>query len=377
MAAFTAQDHQWMALAIQLAEHGLFTTPPNPRVGCVLVKHDSVIAKGWHQRAGAAHAEIIALAQAGEQAKDSTAYVTLEPCAHRGKTGPCVTALIDAGVARVVVAMRDPNPQVNGRGIAQLRAAGIRVDTGLLATQATALNPGFISRMQRHRPYLRLKMAMSLDGRTALDSGDSQWISGANARQDVQYWRARSSAIMTGINTVLQDDPLLTVRTADGSTASAQPLRVILDSQLKIPLNARLFSEPGPILILTTAADPVKHDALTALAEKNIKVVTVSANHQGRPELSAVMSLLAEMQVNELLVEAGHILAGALLTEQLLDELIVYMAPCVLGNTAKGLFALPALSNMQAKIQFGIEDIRPVGADWRIIAKPIADLDHA
>lgn len=369
-----------MARALQLAERGLYTADPNPRVGCVLASADDILGEGWHRRAGEPHAEIEALnqaRQAGRSVQDCTAYITLEPCCHHGKTPPCVNALIEAGVGRVIVAMPDPNPLVNGRGLEGLQQAGIETRAGLMEAQARALNPGFISRMARKRPYVRLKQAISLDGRTALRSGESRWITSEYARQDVQRWRARSSAVMTGINTVLADDPSLTVRletlAADELQRSApeemrRPLRVVLDSQLKIPLTARLLKLPGDILIVTSLDDQVKRDVLV---NEHVAIVTLPADRRGRPELADVMSVLAEGQINEVLVECGSILAGALLSAQLVDEIILYVAPCILGDTARGLFNLPILSSMKARLPLTIEEIRQIGPDFRIIAKPL------
>lgn len=369
-----------MARALQLAERGLYTADPNPRVGCVLVSGDVILGEGWHRRAGGPHAEIEALNQArqeGRSVQGCSAYITLEPCSHHGKTPPCVETLIQAGVARVVVAMQDPNPRVNGSGLERLRQAGIETQVGLMETHARALNPGFVSRMVRGRPYIRLKLAMSLDGRTALRSGESRWITSEYARLDVQRWRARSSAVMTGINTVLADDPSLTVRpeglSADGLQTSApvellQPLRVVLDSKLKIPLNARLLKLPGDLLIVTTVDDEVKRDVLIS---EHVEIVTLPADKAGRPQLGDVMSMLADGQINEVLVECGSILAGALLSAQLVDEIILYIAPCILGDSAKGLFNIPMLSSIKARLPLNIEEIRPIGPDFRVIAKPI------
>lgn len=377
---FSVDDHHYMSQALRLAAKGLYTTDPNPRVGCVIVRDNEVVGEGWHVRAGQPHAEIAALVRAGEQARGGTVYVTLEPCSHHGKTPPCADALIKAGVARVVCAQQDPNPEVAGGGIERLRNAGIDVLSGLLNSETQALNPGFFSRMQRNRPYIRVKMAMSLDGRTALSNGVSQWISSKTARVDVQRWRARSSAIMTGINTVITDDPSLTLRmealVMSGEIAPGQsdsigdPLRIILDSQLKIPLNSRLLRLPGDVLIVTTIDDPAKQEALSS---ENVEVVTLPKNTQGRPSLNDLMTVLAKAQINEVLVEGGHTLAGALLRSQLVDELILYVAPSVLGDSALGLFALPVLNDMQARIRWSFIDVRSIGRDLRIIARPDYD----
>lgn len=368
-----------MARALHLAARGLYTTDPNPRVGCVLAS-DDILGEGWHRRAGGPHAEIEALNQAreaGRPLQGATVYITLEPCCHHGKTPPCVDALIEAGVGRVVVAMQDPNPQVNGKGLERLQQVGVEVQVGLMEAQARALNPGFISRTVRKRPYVRLKQAISLDGRTALASGESRWISSEHARRDVQHWRARSSAIMTGINTVLADDPSLTVRldnlaSGEPQVSAAeeirQPLRVVLDSQFKIPLTACLLKSPGDVLIVTSLDDQVKRDILV---NEHVEIVTLPADRKGRPDPVDVMSVLAEGQINEVLVECGSILAGALLSAQLVDEIILYVAPCILGDSARGLFNIPVLSSMKARLPLNIEEIRPVGPDFRIIAKPL------
>ncbi len=363
-------DYEYMARALQLAERGLYTTDPNPRVGCVLVRDGEVVGEGWHERAGEPHAEIHALHAAGEQARGGTAYVTLEPCCHYGRTPPCTDALIAAGVARVVVAMPDPNPRVAGAGLTKLHAAGIAVESGVLAVQAEALNPGFVSRMRRQRPYVRCKLAMSLDGRTAMASGESKWITGAEARADVQRLRARSSAIVTGAGTVLADDPSLTVRldefAADGAR---QPLRVVLDTHLSVSASARLFREPGQTLVLT-ASDA--KGQLAALAQAGADIVQVPAVAGGL-DLAAVMDELAAREINEVLLETGAVLAGAMLRAGLIDELIVYVAPLLMGDGARGLFHLPGLTQMDERVALEIRDVRAVGRDWRITAVPVTN----
>ena len=354
-------DHRHMARALRLAERGLYTTDPNPRVGCVLVNVGEVVGEGWHRRAGEAHAEINALAMAGERASGATAYITLEPCCHHGRTPPCSEALIKAGVTRVVAAMQDPNPQVAGQGLAQLQKAGIETLGGVLQIQAEALNPGFIKRMKTGRPFVRGKLAMSLDGRTAMASGESQWITGEDARRDVQRLRARSSAIVTGIGTVLADDPSLTAR-VDADVG--QPLRVILDSRLQMPVSARMLALPGRTLVLTANDDAQKAAALRDAGAE----VAVLAENQGRVDLSAALDLLAKRDINEVLVEAGATLCGAFLQAGLFDELVVYMAPVLLGHQARDLLMLPGLENMRDRIQLEITDMRAVGQDWRITA---------
>lgn len=367
-------DFRYMARALELAARGVYTTDPNPRVGCVLVRDGAIVGEGWHEVAGEAHAEVHALQQAGAASRGATVYVTLEPCAHHGRTPPCSEALIQAGVARVVTAMQDPNPRVAGNGIRQLRAAGIAVESGMMQAEAEALNPGFIQRMQQGRPWLRCKLAMSLDGRTAMASGESQWITGEEARRDVQELRARSSAIMTGINTVLADDPALTVRTslwtptysaAVSDTEPRQPLRVVLDSGLRMPSQARMLTQPGKTLVLTASSDAARQQALTAAGAE---VQTIPLATAGRLDLTAVLEYLGQCEINELLLEAGPTLSGALLQAGLLDELVIYIAPLLLGDGGRGLFHLPGLETMAQGIHLAISDQRRVGRDWRITA---------
>lgn len=362
---FTSDDHRYMSRALQLAERGLHSTDPNPRVGCVLVADGAIVGEGWHERAGEPHAEVHALRAAGARARGATAYVTLEPCCHHGRTPPCSAALIAAGVARVVVAMQDPNPRVAGGGLKQLQAAGIQTASGLLAAEAGMLNPGFTMRMRRGRPYVRCKLAMSLDGRTAMASGESKWITGAAARADVQRLRARSSAIVTGVGTVLADDPSLTVRLPE---VTRQPLRVVLDHALRTPPAARLLHEPGTTLVIGTSEAEAPREALLA-AGAEIVLLDAAA---GRIALADVLEVLAAREVNEVLVEAGATLAGAFVQARLVDELIIYMAPILLGDAARGLLHLPALERMEQKVGLDIRDIRKVGADWRITAVPTA-----
>lgn len=360
---FSTEDYQYMARALRLAERGLFTTDPNPRVGCVLVREGEVIGEGWHERAGEPHAEINALQQAGPRATGATAYVTLEPCCHQGRTPPCTDALIAAGVTRVVAAMEDPNPQVAGQGLQALQQAGIKASAGVLSGEAAKLNAGFVMRMQQGRPLVRCKMAMSLDGRTAMAGGESQWITGEAARRDVHALRARSSAIMTGIGTVLADDPSLTARLDQVDTVR-QPARVILDSRLRMPPAAKLLELPGETLILTGAMDAEKQARLT---RPGVRVVTLPLV-DGRLDLPAVLQQLGRLEMNEVHLEAGATLCGALLQAGLVDELVVYMAPHLMGDAARGLFALPGLERMAQRIQLSINDIRAVGDDWRISA---------
>ena len=357
--AIGAGDLRWMAHALRLARRGLYTTDPNPRVGCVLVRDDVLVGEGWHQRAGEPHAEIHALRAAGARARGATAYVTLEPCCHQGRTPPCSRALIEAGVARVVAAMEDPNPRVAGQGLAQLQAAGIETAVGVLADAAGALNPGFVQRMRRGRPWVRCKLAMSLDGRTAMASGESQWITGAAARADVHRLRARSSAMLTGIGTVLADDPSLTAR-LPAAEAVLQPLRVVLDPALRMPPSARMLALPGGTLVLT-------RDAGSDRARAEVAAVPAGP---GGLDLAAVLELLGHREINEVMVEAGATLAGALLGQGLVDELVLYLAPHVMGDGARGLFHLPGLAAMRDRIELEITDLRAVGRDWRITARP-------
>lgn len=364
-----------MAQALALAARGLYTTDPNPRVGCVIVRDGEVVGEGFHRRAGEPHAEIHALAAAGDRARGATVYVTLEPCSHTGRTGPCAEALQAAGVARVVVAMVDPNPLVAGRGIRLLEEAGIEVAVGLLADDAQALNPGFIARMAAGRPFVRLKMAMSLDGRTAMGSGESQWITGPEARCQVQRLRARSSAILSGVESVIMDDSRLTVRAEQlglddaAAIASRQPLRVIVDSQLRLPLAAACLRAPGRTLVMTTSDDV---DRRARLTDAGAEVQTLPADAQGRVDLPSLLAWLARHEaVNELLVETGATLAGAMLNAALIDELQLFVAPTLLGGEARPLFALPGLTLMADQQRLDIHDIRAVGQDWRIIASPL------
>ncbi len=360
----TADDLKYMARALRLAARGLYTTDPNPRVGCVLVKDGQVIGEGWHEFAGGPHAEINALEQAGSEAADSTAYVTLEPCCHQGRTPPCTGALIRAGMQRVVFAMQDPNPRVAGEGAGLLQAAGITVESGILADAAVRLNPGFERRMHSGRPWVRCKLAMSLDGRTAMSSGESQWITGSAARADVHRLRARSSAILTGIGTVLADDPSLTARLEGVDAADIkQPLRVVLDSRLRLPATARLLGLPGETLIFTGEGTTVKPD----FESNAVSVVRVPLT-SGQLDLAAVLQHLGSLEINEVHVEAGATLSGALLQAGLVDELVIYMAPHLMGDAARGLFALPGLEHMEDRIQLVISDVRAVGQDWRITA---------
>jgi diaminohydroxyphosphoribosylaminopyrimidine deaminase/5-amino-6-(5-phosphoribosylamino)uracil reductase len=357
------QDYVFMARALLLARNGIYTTKPNPRVGCVLVKNDEIIAEAWHVRAGQGHAEVEALKQA-DNAQGATAYVTLEPCFHFGRTPPCAEAMIKAGVARVVVAMQDPNPLVAGKGLTLLEQASIAVSSGVLETEAKQLNQGFIQRMLTGKPYVTSKLAMSLDGRTAMASGESKWITAPEARQDVQKLRAQSGAVLTGIDTVLADDPCLNVR-MDGVDVE-QPVRVILDSSLRTPVTAKLLALAGRTLILTCSTEQKK---TTVLEQAGAEVYLVAADLTGRLDLQEVLVFLAEQQINDVLVEAGSKLNGALLEQGLIDECIIYMAPCILGDSGRGLFAMPNVSVMADKKNMTVLDTRKVGVDLKLHLK--------
>lgn len=358
-----------MHLALHLAEQGLYTTSPNPRVGCVVVKDNQIVGQGAHLKAGEPHAEVFALRQAGELAQGADVYVTLEPCSHFGRTPPCVQAVIAARPRRVVIAMQDPNPLVAGRGIAALRAEGMDVQVGLLEKEALALNPGFVSRMQHAMPYVRSKVAASLDGRTALKNGKSQWITGEQARLDVQHWRAQSCAILTGIGTVLADNPSMTVRLGN---VERQPLRVIVDSALQTPADCNMLDatmlQQSPVLIAYANDKQQRSDALKAAGVDLIQLP--DASHQ-RVDLKALLQALAQRNLNEVLVEAGPVLNGALLHAKLVDEFILYYAPKLMGGDARSMFALPELTAMQQVPDLEISDIRYVGRDIRLRAKPI------
>lgn len=373
---YTDNDTAYMAAAIRLAWLGRYSTHPNPRVGCVLVRDNKIVGQGWHQQAGKPHAEINALQMAGGDAKGATAYVTLEPCCHHGKTPPCTKALISAGVSTVIAADHDPNPQVAGNGLRLLNAAGINVKSGLLQTQAAELNRGFLKRMRIGRPFVRCKLAMSMDGRTAMASGESKWITQDNARFDVHRLRAQSSAIMTGIGTVLHDDPRLNVRLHEqdriisDNIPMVAPTRVVLDTQLRIPHAARLLKSPGKTLIVTASTD---QDRIHSLQQHGAQILHISRSGVRNDEcidLEKLMDHLATFAINEILLEAGARLCGAMLTAKLIDELVIYMAPHIMGDGAMGLFHLPQLKHMADRIELVIEDVRTVGTDLRITAKP-------
>lgn len=369
---FTPADHDWMSRALHLAARGRYTTSPNPNVGCVLVRDGLVVGEGYHRRAGEPHAEVHALRAAGERTRGATAYVTLEPCSHHGRTPPCADALIAAGVGRVVVAMEDPNPLVAGRGLRRLAAAGIAVQVGLLQGEAEALNPGFIRRMRTGRPRVQVKLAASLDGRTALANGQSQWITGPAARADVQRWRAQSSAILSGTDTVLIDDPSLNVRWHElpasvravyPEAELRQPIRILLDSQQRLIPQARLFALPGEVWLARSRAEGHWPAAVSQLE------LPLSAA-SGKLDLAALLQTLGQKGINDLWVEAGPRLAGALLQAQLVDELILYLAPKLMGQQARGLLALPEFVSMDRVPTLTLSDLRQVGGDVRLTLRP-------
>ena len=364
--AFSAIDHALMARALRLAERGAYTTRPNPMVGCVIAQGDTVVGEGWHQRKGGPHAEVFALQAAGARAKGATAYVTLEPCAHTGSTGPCAEALVRAGVVRVVAAMRDPFPQVDGAGFDTLRAAGIEVAQGLMEAQARELNRGFLSRIERGRPWLRVKLAMSLDGRTAMASGDSKWISGEASRKDVQRWRARSGALLTGAGTVLADNPHLTVRLENGSDF-VPPLRVVLDAGLATVARGHVREGDAPTLYIH-AAD--------AKLPRGLEIEHAAVPVQGaRFDLDAVLRLLAARGINDVQLEAGATLAGAFLAAGLVDELLLYVAPVLLGERARPLFDGLQIDTMAQRLRMRMVDSRRIGDDQRLLLR--AGIGHA
>lgn len=361
---WTCADHRYMARALALARHGLCSTRPNPRVGCVLVRAGMVVGEGWHRRAGEPHAEVLALTAAGPLARGATCYVTLEPCCHQGRTPPCVEALIAAGVVRVVAAMMDPDPRVGGGGLRRLQQAGLHVQTGLLETQARDLNRGFTKRIQAGHPFVVCKVAASLDGRVALASGESKWISSPAARADVQRLRAQSSAVMTGIGTLLVDDPALNLRSPLAERAP-QPLRVILDSRLRTPATARVMRGPGHVLIFTLASGSEKADLLRGLGAEIIEAPAEGP----RLDLVAVLKTLAHREVNEVLVEAGPALTGALLAARLVDEVICYLAPKLMGGAALPFAWLPNIDSMNNCVDLTITEVHAVGRDWRVTAR--------
>ena len=357
MTAFSPLDHAMMRRALALAEKGLFTATPNPRVGCVLVRDGAVVGEGWHEKAGAPHAEANALAAAGPAARGASAYVSLEPCNHQGRTPPCAAALAGAGVARVIAAVRDPNPQARD-GARTLEAAGVRFEHGLMEDEARELNIGFFSRMTRKRPWVRMKIAATLDGRTALADGRSQWITGEEARRDGHRWRARACAILTGIGTVRADDPRLTVREIE---TPRQPLRVVVDSRLEISENAKILQGGGEVLLFS-AIEPKR-------TMKGAEHVVLS-NPAGKVDLPAMLGELARRGVNELHVEAGFRLNGSLVREGCVDEFLVYLNPSFLGDGAQGMLDLPPVDSLDRRLRLALRSVERVGGDLRILARP-------
>jgi diaminohydroxyphosphoribosylaminopyrimidine deaminase/5-amino-6-(5-phosphoribosylamino)uracil reductase len=352
-----------MARALALAERGLFTTTPNPRVGCIIERDGEIVGEGWHEAAGKPHAEVMALEQAGDRARGATVYVTLEPCSHHGRTPPCTEALIRAGVSRVIAAMQDPNPKVAGEGFATLQRAGIEARAGVLEDEARELNIGFVSRMTRGRPWVRLKVAASLDGRTALANGKSQWITGEAARTDGHRWRARACAVLTGGGTVREDDPQLNVRLVE---TPRQPVKVLIDSRLEAPPQSKLFRD-GKVIVFAAARNE-RADVLRALGAE----IVVLPNAQGKVELPAMLEELGRREINELHVEAGFHLNGSLLAEGCADELLIYFAPSLMGGGARGMFNLPDISDLSQQRRLSIARVDQIGDDVRVIARVIS-----
>ena len=360
------RDNRYMRQALVLAERGLYSTKPNPRVGCVIVKDDTIVGEGWHSKFGGPHAEIVALEQAGAAARDAELYVSLEPCCHTGQTGPCVVALITAGVKRVVVGTIDPNPKVAGKGINCLQQSGIEVLSGVCESKARGLNPGFELRMRKGRPLVRVKIAATMDGRTAAKDGSSKWITSEEARKDVHHYRAQSCALVTGIGTVIHDNPRLNAR-VDGLVK--QPLRVVLDGNARLEPNAELFSVDGPVLVVTSA-QPVVNSSFDERTEC-IQLV----GDDGRVDLGPLLTVLAEKNINEVIVEAGASVAGAFVTRDMVDEIIVYSSPDILGSSGQGMFVIDGISNIEDRIRFEIKNISRLGRDLRIIYSRSDDTD--
>ena len=358
---FSAADHEFMARTLELAGRGLYSTAPNPRVGCVVVADGMVIGMGWHEKAGMPHAEALALKAAGARARGATLYVNLEPCSHHGRTPPCVDAIIAAGVKRVVAAMEDPNPKVAGEGFARVRAAGIAVEHGLKEDEARELNVGFFARMTRGRPWMRMKIAASLDGRTALANGKSRWITGEAARADGHRWRARACAVLTGFGTVRDDDPRLDVRGVD---TPRQPLKIVVDSKFETSPSARLLKD-GRTLVAGAVNDKKRIAALEAAGAE----VVIIPNERGKVELTKLTEELARRELNEIHVEAGTRLNGSLLQAGVVDELLVYLAPRIIGDSGRGMFHLPELTELSQTTALEIRGVERIGADLRILAR--------
>ncbi|TDI78896.1 MAG: bifunctional diaminohydroxyphosphoribosylaminopyrimidine deaminase/5-amino-6-(5-phosphoribosylamino)uracil reductase RibD [Betaproteobacteria bacterium] len=358
---FSSVDHGYMSQALQLAEKGLYSASPNPRVGCVIVRGNQVVGSGWHVCPGQPHAEINALNAAGAATQGATVYLTLEPCSHYGRTPPCAEALVKAKVAKVITAMQDPNPLVAGRGFSLLKRSKIKVQNGLLKAEAEELNIGFVTRMRHKRPWVRMKVAASLDGKTALNNGVSRWITGEAARCDGHRFRARSCAVLTGIGTVLADDPLLTARLVE---TPRQPLKVVVDSHLEIPINAKVLHGDGELIFTASTSE----EKIIALSKAGARPV-VLPDEKGNVALAKMMQMLATLEINEVLIEAGSKLNGSFIKARLVDELVIYLAPHLLGNTAMGMLHLPELTNLSEKHELKIQDLRMVGQDIRIIAR--------
>ncbi len=358
---FTDADHDFMGKALALAGRGLYTTTPNPRVGCVVVRDGVVVGTGWHEKAGLPHAEVLALKDAGDRARGAALYVNLEPCSHHGRTPPCAEAIIAAGIKRVVAAMQDPNPKVAGSGFAKLREAGMVIEHGLKENEAGELNIGFVSRMARRRPWVRMKIAASLDGRTALANGESRWITGEAARADGHRWRARACAVLTGFGTVRDDDPQLNVRGVD---TPRQPLKIVVDSKFETSASARLLKE-GKTLVVGAVNEERKIAALKAAGAE----VIIIPNDRGKVELFKLMEELARRELNEIHVEAGTKLNGSLFQAGVVDELLVYLAPSVIGDSGRGMFNLPEFTRLSQATALKIREIERVGADLRILAR--------
>ena len=358
---FTAADHGFMEQALELAGRGLYTTTPNPRVGCVIVKGGVLVGSGWHEKAGLPHAEVLALKEAGDRARGAALYVNLEPCSHHGRTPPCVDAIVASGIKRVVAAMQDPNPKVAGSGFAKLRTAGITVEHGLKEDEARELNIGFVSRMTRGRPWMRMKIAASLDGRTALANGKSQWITGEAARKDGHRWRARACAVLTGFGTVRDDDPQLNVRGVD---TPRQPLKIVVDSKFETSPSARLLKE-GKTLVVGAVNDAKR---IASLKNAGAEVVIIP-NDGGKVELFKLMEELARRELNEIHVEAGTKLNGSLLQAGVVDELLVYLAPSVIGDSGRGMFHLPEITELSQASALKIREAERIGTDLRILAR--------
>ena len=357
----TAADHEFMEQALELAGRGLYTTTPNPRVGCVIVKDGVLVGSGWHEKAGLPHAEVLALKEAGDRARGAALYVNLEPCSHHGRTPPCVDAIVASGIKRVVAAMQDPNPKVAGSGFAKLRTAGITVEHGLKEDEARELNIGFVSRMARGRPWMRMKIAASLDGRTALANGRSRWITGEAARADGHRWRARACAVLTGFGTVRDDDPQLNVRGVD---TPRQPLKIVVDSKFETSPSARLLSE-GKTLVVGAVNDAKRIASLKAAGAE----VAIIPNDSGKVELHKLMEELARRELNEIHAEAGTKLNGSLLQAGVVDELLVYLAPSVIGDSGRGMFSLPELIELSQATALEIREVERIGPDVRILAR--------